>query len=360
MSNLKSEHPKVSTLMTKALLTVSLFSTTLGVLALAQPGGEPKSIGSPVLVEIDGTKITLADFEQKRPSGLFNARNSFYEAERKAVDEFVGDYLLEQQAKKEKLTVSELLQRHVNDALPKDPSDEALRVYYEGLDVPQPFEAVRDQILQHLRERRIAKAKAAYVQSLRSQAAIAMRLTPPRATVSLKDAQIRGVLDAPVTVVEYADYECPYCQQIQPTLDRLEKEFKGKLAFAYKEVPLPNHPHAQKAAEAARCAGVQGKYWDYHDLLYSTKKLEVANLKETARTLQLDGKSFDKCLDSGEQSEAVKTQLAEGQALGLQGTPSFFINGRLFSGGLTYEQLAAVVEEELNAASARVTDTARR
>ena len=345
--------------MIKSML-ILCFSCVVCIPGFAQPSIDSASRGGTVLVEVDGAKLTLADLERKRPSGLFNARNSFYEAERKAVDEFVDDYLLERQAQREHLSVKELIEHHVNSTLPKDPSDEALRVYYEGLDAVQPFEAVRDQILQHLRERRIAKLKTAYLQSLRTQASITMRLTPPRAAVGVQDAEIRGVSDARVTVVEFADYECPYCQQIQPALDRLEAEFKGKLSFAYKDVPLPNHPHAQKAAEAAHCAGVQGKYWEYHDLLYKTKKLDVAGLKENAHALGLNDSAFEKCLSSGEQSERVKAQLAEGQSLGLQGTPSFFINGRVFSGVLSYEQLSAVVEEELRGSSVRTTDTASR
>jgi protein-disulfide isomerase len=346
--------------MTNYVLGLYFLCAILGLPGLAQSSSDASANGATVLVEVDGAKLTLGDFERKRPSGLFNARNSFYEAEKKAVDEFVDEYLLERQAQREHITVAELLERHVNGALPKDPSDEALRVYYEGLDAAQPYEAVRDQILQHLRERRLAKLKTAYMESLRSPASIAMHLTPPRAAVPVKDAALRGSPDAPVMVVEYADYECPYCQQIQPALDRLEADFKGKLAFAYKDVPLPMHPHAQKAAEAAHCAGAQGKYWEYHDLLYKTKKLEIVDLKEDARTLQLDTGAFDKCLASGEQSESVKAQLTEGQSLGLQGTPSFFINGRVFSGVLTYEQLSAVIVEELRRVSVPTTDTASR
>lgn len=335
------------------VLSLSIFSAR----AFAQSGDTTN--GSTVLVDIDGAKVTMADFERKHPSGLFNARNSFYEAERKAVEQFVDEYLLERQAQKENLTVSALLKKHVDDTLPKDPSDEALRVYYEGIDAALPFEAVRDQILQHLRERRIAKIKTAYLESLRSQSTVAIRVAPPRAPLSVKSAEVRGLPSAPVTLVEYADYECPYCQQIQPTIDKLETEFKGKLMFAYKDVPLPMHAHAQKAAEAAHCAGLQGKYWEYHDILYKTKQLELSNLKDDARLLQLDGTSFDKCLDSGDQSSVVKAQLAEGQSLGLQGTPSFFINGRFFSGTLSYEQLAAVIEDELHQSGAATTTASR-
>jgi protein-disulfide isomerase len=305
------------------------------------------AFGFPV-AEVDGSKFTLADVERKRSSDVFQARNTLYEAQRKAVQEFIDEHLLEKQASKEKVTVAELLTKHVDSKIAADPPDEALRVYYEGLDTTESFEAVRGKILEHLRQRRIAKAKAAYLQSLRAEADIKMQLAPPRAEVSLKDTPVRGPADAPVVVVEFADYECPYCQQIQPALDRLEADYKGKIAFAFKDVPLPMHAQAQKAAEAAHCAGAQGKYWELHDLILTSKKLDVPSLKDHARQLQLDGAEFDQCLESGKKAGIVSAHVSEAQALGLQGTPSLFINGRFFSGLLSYEQLRGAVEEELS------------
>jgi protein-disulfide isomerase len=169
---------------------------------------------------------------------------------------------------------------------------------------------------------------------------------------------LRGLPDAPVTIVEYADFECPYCQQIEPTLDRLRAEYGAKVAFAYKDMPLPMHSDAPKAAEAAHCAGAQGKYWEYHDLLFSSKQLELAQLKEHARTLQLDTQRFDKCLDSGEQAKVVAAQLDEGrQDLQIEGTPSYFINGRFFAGGLNYERFRTVIDEELGVRAAQANST---
>jgi len=199
----------------------------------------------------------------------------------------------------------------------------------------------------------MAKIKNAYVQSLRADAKVVIRLSPPRAEVSLKETPVRGPKDARVMIVEYADYECPYCQQIQPALDQLEADYKGKVALAYKDVPLPMHSHAVKAAEAAHCAGVQGKYWEYHDVLSASKQLDLPQLKEHARGLGLNPAAFDKCLDTGEQSQIVKDQLAEATSLGLQGTPSFFINGRFISGIQTYEKLREIVDEELGSSAER-------
>jgi protein-disulfide isomerase len=298
--------------------------------------------------------------ETKRAEKLFQAQNLYYQAERKVLDEFIGQSLLEQQAQREHCRVEELLERHVKSTLPPDPPEEALRVYYEGLDVNQPFEAVREQIVAHLRQRRFEKAKAAYIESLRQQAKVVVSLAPPKAEVTLKDTPLRGPVSAPVTVVEFADYECPYCQQVNPDLQKLEAEYRGRVAFAYKDAPLPMHVHAQKASEAAHCAGVQGKYWEYHDLLFASKQYQLPELKQHARQLQLDGAAFDQCLDSGAQAGAVKAQLAEFEKFGLSGTPSFFINGRFLSGAADYATLRSVVEQELaHTAAAQPKDTSR-
>jgi protein-disulfide isomerase len=335
------------------MLRVGLWALLPG-LAMAGSGpspAPPSSSPSPVVAEINGRKITRGEFEAQRAEKLLQAQNTYYQAERKVLEEFIGQALLEQQAQREHCSVEELLARHVQSTLPPDPPEAALRVYYEGLETNQPFEAVRAQILAHLRQRRFEKAQAAYLQSLREQAQVVVSLTPPKAQVSLQDTPLRGAAQAPVLVVEFADYECPYCQQVNPALQKLAAEYGGRLAWAYKDAPLPMHPHAQKAAEAAHCAGVQGKYWEYHDRLFASKQYEVADLKQQARQLQLDGAAFDRCLDTGAQAGAVQAQLAEFEKFGLTGTPSFFINGRLLSGAADYATLRSVVEQELAAAT---------
>jgi len=187
------------------------------------------------------------------------------------------------------------------------------------------------------------------MQSLRSQSTLILRLAPPRAPISMKDVPLRGEAGAAVTVLEFADYECSYCQQIHPVLQRIEKDFKGKIAFAYKDYPLPMHPYAPKAAEAAHCAGAQGKYWEYHDILFEKKQLAPDALKAYARDLKLDASKFNACLDSGQTNTIVSAHTAEAQSLVLQGTPTVLVNGRLLTGDLSYEKLRAVILEELSA-----------
>jgi len=346
-------------MMITKIVTLALLSSAFSsfVVADASTDAQPSS-SRIVLVDIDGAKLSLADFEAKHPTALFQARNAFYQAERKALDNFIDEYLLERQAERQHVTVAQLLDQHVKGMVGKDPSEESLHVFYEGLDTTQPYDAVRGQILDKIRQTRFMKARSAYVKTLRDAAAINIRFDAPRAVISLKDTPLRGLPDAPVTIVEYADFECPYCQQIEPTLDRLRAEYGAKVAFAYKDMPLPMHSDAPKAAEAAHCAGAQGKYWEYHDLLFSSKQLELAQLKEHARTLQLDTQRFDKCLDSGEQAKVVAAQLDEGrQDLQIEGTPSYFINGRFFAGGLNYERFRTVIDEELGVRAAQANST---
>lgn len=332
--------------MSNWICTVTACCSTLCVLTFAADSNNNKG-RTEVIATIAGEPLTLAEFERKSALNLFQAKNTYYQAHKKALDGFIDDLLLEREARKEEITVEVLLERNVNSKLPKDPAEDVLRVYYEGLETNEPYDSVRSKILEHLRQRRLMRARTAYIQSLRSQAKVTVNLASPRTPIPVSGGPIRGRSDAPVLLVEYADYECPYCQQIYPGLKKLQAEYTDRLAFAYKDAPLPNHANAQKAAEATHCADAQGKYWEYHDLLFSDTQYDINFFKQAARKLNLNGEVFDKCLDSSEQAKKVMAQLGEAQRLGLPGTPSFFINGRFLSGAVTYESLRAAVEEEL-------------
>jgi protein-disulfide isomerase len=305
--------------------------------------------GAEVVAEIGGHKVTRAELEQKEAAKLLKVRSQYYLAERQALDQLIDDYLLEDKARAEHLTVAELIKRDIESKI-KDPTEDQLQVYYEGLGTDQTYADVREKILFSIHQRRVTSARAEYVRVLREQAGVLVSLAAPTADVPINGAPIQGLREAPVTIIEFADYECPYCQQIHPLLKKLEQEFDGKIALAFKDMPLPMHPRAAKAAEATRCAGVQGKFWELHDLLFEHPgHLEVPQLKEYAQTLQLDMEKFDKCLASGEQSAVVQKDFAEAQHLGLTGTPSFFVNGHFFSGIVKYNTLREMVEQELAA-----------
>ena len=305
--------------------------------------------GLEVVAEIGGKKITRAQFEQQQSAELLTARYKFYEAEKKALDELIDNELLKQQAEREHVSVDELLQRHVTSTV-KEPSDDQLRLFYEMSQSQQPYEAVRDQIVEGLRKIRTAKARADYLKTLREQDSTMVELAPPRMDVHVGDAPIRGSKNAPVTLIEFADYQCPYCQKVAPDLKRLESEFSGKVAFACKDFPLPIHNNAPKAAEAARCAGKQGKFWEYHDMLFQKKELDKGQLEQYAGDLKLDQARFNTCLDSGEEAAAVQKDVDEGLALGISQTPCFFVNGHFFTGAIPYPTLRDLVQQQVTAA----------
>lgn len=302
---------------------------------------------SPVVAVVDGQKLTENDLEQKKGGTLLQARYQLYTSQRKALDQLVDDELLSLAAGRQKMAVDKFLDTVVYKDI-KDPTEDQLQVYYEGLDSEEPYAAVRDKVLDHLRELRRGKARAAYLKDLRAQANLRVLLAPPVAEVNLEGAYVKGSKNAPVVLVEFADYECPYCQKVNPLLQKLKDEYGDKLAIVYKDFPLPMHRRAQKAAEAGRCAGEQGKFWEYHDVLYYSKQTEINDLKKHAQVLKLDEEKFNKCLDGGVEAAAVKKDLEEGMKLALPGTPSYFVNNHFFHGAVEYPALREIVEQQLH------------
>jgi protein-disulfide isomerase len=319
--------------------------------AFGQEGTNNEIIGV-----INGEKVTMADLEKEQGNKLLQVQYQIYLAEQKALDDLIDDRLLQMEAKRQNITLEALLDKEVNKKV-VDPSEDQLQIYYDDLNAKESYAALRDKILERIRQRRIAKARDAYIQALRAKADILVTLAPPAADFSIGNAPRLGPAEAPVRLVEFADYECPYCARMNPQIKKLREEFGDKLSLYFKDLPLPMHAQAQKAAEAAHCAGQQDKYWQYHDLLFSNGGLGIAQLKQYARDLKLDPNKFDTCLDSGAETAAVQSDYREAQKLGLTGTPSFFLNGRFFSGAVEYNTLRDLVQQQLSMSklSAQVT-----
>ena len=299
-----------------------------------------------VVAEVGGVKVTLSELEQEESAKLLAAHYQYYQAQSRALEDLIDKKLLEQKAKRENVTVDQLVDRDIKSKV-TDPTEDQMRVYYEGLETDQPYETVREKILEKIRQLRTDKVRVAYVKELRAQTPVAIALAPPKAKVEVGEAQLLGPKTAKVVLVEFADYECPYCQRVAPDVKKLKDEYGDRIAFTYKDFPLPNHSRAEKAAEAARCASKQNKFWEFHDELFHSKELDVDQLKAQARALRLDSSQFDKCLDTGEQAAAVAKDKKEGLKLGISGTPSFFVNGHYLSGALDYAGLREVIEQQL-------------
>jgi protein-disulfide isomerase len=321
----------------------------VGIFALAISANAQSE--NDVVVEVGGHKFTLADVEQKETGRLLQARNTYYQAQKSAINQFVDEQLLAQKAAAEHITVDELVKRDITSKI-VDPTEEQLKFLYELLGSDQPYDKMRSQLLEQYRQQRTTKIRAEYMKTLASETQVVTSFLPPGVEVSLDGAPRTGPAHAAVTLVEYADYECPYCQQVYPSLKKLEKDYAGKVSVVFKDCPLPMHSHAKKAAEAANCAKEQGKFWEYNNTLFENPgKLDIAQLKDYSKALGLNTTDFDKCLDSGAEAAKVQKATDDAQALGLSGTPSFFINGHYYNGSMKYEALRDVVEHELAAAS---------
>jgi protein-disulfide isomerase len=166
------------------------------------------------------------------------------------------------------------------------------------------------------------------------------------------DDHMIGGKDAKVTIVEYSDFECPFCSRAYPTVKQVMDTYGDDVRLVYRHYPLSFHPQAQKAAEASECAADQGKFWEFHDLVFANQDLlqgGLTQMKKWAADLKLNTGKFNSCLDSGEKADKVLTQMNEGSALGVSGTPGFFINGVSVVGAQPFSTFKQIIDQELGA-----------
>src|SRR5262249_23035972 len=252
-----------------------------------------------------------------------------YELKKKALDSLIEQRLLEAAAKKKAVSTEELVHQEVDVQVP-EPTRTELEAYYLGQKdrLNRPFEEVKDQLRQGLNQARVQQARQDYLKGLRASGDVVVLLSPPRTRLAYDSARLRGNSKAPVMIVEFSDYQCPYCRQVEPTLKALLARYGDKVSLAYRDFPIKQiQAQAQLAAEASRCAGEQGKFWESHDQLIGSANLERSALTDYGRQLQLDEKQFDSCLASGKYKAQVDRDIEEGTQAGVSGTPGFFVNG---------------------------------
>src|SRR3989449_9534148 len=272
------------------------------------------------------------------------------EAMWKALDSIVEDKLLAAEAAKLKMSKEELIQIEIESNVAA-PTDDEISEFYEAnkARIPIPLEQARPQLRQFMMEQQRRQYRVPLIRRLRRAYAVTTYLDPLRTEVATVGYPARGPASAPVTIVEFADFECPFCGGLFPTLKLVEKNYADKVRFVYRHFPLTNiHPHAQKAAEAAVCANEQGHFWEFHDSMFGNQQqLTVSDLKRRAEVMKLNTAAFNSCLDSGRAAEAVKKDAAEGSQAGVTGTPALFINGRQLTGAQPYNEIRDIIEDEL-------------
>ncbi len=265
------------------------------------------------------------------------------------LNKLVDEHVLALEAQARHTTTTALL-----DAQKGEPVSEAqVRSFYDQkrAEINERYEAVEPRIREFLEKSASKDAQRRYLDALRAKYHAAVLLEPRREAVTAT-GPARGPSSAPVTIVEFSDFECPFCGRFEPVLQRVLAKYPTQVRLIYRNYPLPQlHPQAQKAAEAALCAQQQGKFWDMHDLLFAEQKsLAIEDLKDKAQRIGLERAAFDECLDSGKMRDAVAVDVEAGDALGIQGTPASFENGRFVSGDVEESELTALIDDELRRA----------
>jgi len=346
----------------KALLSLLLvFVATLPVCAgkEAETTGEsPAKAPADVAAYLGSEAISMDEVNKVVAGELQKLRQQEYDLRRRAVDQIVAEKLLNREADSRGIGLEELFKVEV-EAKAVEPTGDAIKQFYEANKGRYP--QIRDKSLeeatpfvkQALQQQSMMERQRAFLDELRAKQSVRVLLDPPRVEVPIPaSAPARGPETAPVTIVEFSDFQCGYCKRAHPAVEGLLAEYGDRVRFVYRDFALSFHDRAAPAAEAALCAGDQDKYWDYYnDLMKTPSDLSDEDLRTRAARVGLDEAKFDECVASDRHVEAVEASMRQGQSLGVTGTPTFFINGRMLVGAVPVEQIREVIEDELQRAS---------
>ena len=354
---------------------------TLGTQALIRKTTPPES--NDILAEVQGQVLTKEDLRNQIGTYLIPIENDEYAILHWGVEDWIQNRLLEKEAKAQGIPLEELYRKEIWSKVKV--SYESIQEYYNKNKelFPQPLETTGPLLSQQLRQIEYAKIKEQYLTELRKKYNVKNLLKQPKsfveglaipgavtgaATAPLptgKPIEIRseigkppakGPQDAMITMTEFADFHCPFCKKIVPTLDQVFKNYPGKIQFIFRHFPLSKTPGAGSflTHEAAACAQEQGKFWEYHDAIFSRSETpQEADLLAMAKDLGLDEGKFQDCLKSGRYLNVIDEDVKEGQQRGVQGTPMVFLNDQTVSGAYPYEYFVNVVEGILHPEKAK-------
>jgi protein-disulfide isomerase len=335
--------------------TIFFLTIVVSLFACSAPAQQPENAA-----RVGNRTITTKELDDRwradDPASQADATQKLYDGRRAALDAIIADMLLTEAAKKKNMTAEAYELEEVSKRV-KPVTDPDVAAFYQA-NVNQmqgrPLEVMAPAINRYLTEQQHAVARQALIAELRKAGPdVRVLIDAPRRAVDIESSDpALGRASAPVTLIEFSDFQCPFCQRVAPTLKKLRDTYGDKVRIVWKDFPLTQiHPQAFKAGEAAHCAGDQGKYWEYHDRLFANQQqLQPEELKKHATDLGLDAAAFNACLDSSKYGERVRDGVAQGTRLGVNSTPTIYINGRMLSGAQPYETFVSVIDEELSRA----------
>lgn len=311
------------------------------------------TIGGATISEEELNRAAAADLEKLDMQKLqFEANyiRSRHQILENTLKRLVEEKLLDAEAARRGISTKDLLTKEVDQKL-KEPTPEEVNQFYESNKdrIRSPKEQVAGQIQQFLKQQNYSGIREEFIERLKKDRQVTLSLEPLRTDVAVAGHPSRGPEQASVTIVEFSEFQCPFCKSFAATLDRVMKEFASDARLVFRQFPLAEiHPMAEKAGEASLCAQEQGKFWQLHDLMFKDQaNLKVEDLKTKAAGLGLDRAAFNACLDSGKYAQRIQQDMREGAVAGASGVPSAFINGRFLNGARPYEEVAAIIKEEL-------------
>ncbi len=315
--------------------------------------------GSEVVGRVGDRPVTMADLDEawrkNDPSARIRMLQDLYDTRRQTLDIVIGDILVDREAVARGISRDALLAQELpSRTLPVTDEDIAL-LYGQNQNSfgGRTLDDMRSEIRMFLDQQRPTQALHAFMNELRADAGdVQITLEPPRTVIEVDaDDPVFGPAGASVEIIEFSDFQCPFCQRLTATLEQLKTAYGSDIRLVFKDYPLPNHAQAFKAAEAGNCANQQGKFWELHDTMFSRQsELGVDDLKRHAGALGMDQAAFDACLDSGRFAEQVNADLTAGQQYGVSSTPTVFINGRAVMGAAPFEVFDKIIREELERA----------
>jgi len=321
--------------------------------ASSAPGATGATAPDKVVATFNGGQITAGELEKEVRPQIADLENKMYQARKQTLEQMAMEKIVKAEATKAGLSEQDWMRKRVESAPVQPPTEAQERQFYDRLksggQIPPDttFESIKDRIGQALVNQQRQSQVQQVVAELQKQANLKLDLPQPRIQVAA-EGPARGPKDAKITIVEFSDFECPYCGAAHDTVEQVMTTYAGKVRLVYRQFPLSFHPHAAKAAEASLCAADQGKFWEYHDVLFKNqKKLEPTELKAHASEVGLDGQKFGQCLDSGDKKKAVDADQQAGLAAGVGGTPAFFINGIFLNGAQPIDEFKKVIDAEL-------------
>ncbi len=306
-----------------------------------------------VVATVGDMKITRAQLEDEIRAKLIELDNQRYDALREGLDGMIAQELLKREAAARGTTPEALTTEEIEKKAP-EPSDADIQKVYDENKAQlggQTLEQIKPRIVQYLKGQKQDERRTAFIAELKKKYPTSVALKPPVVDVAAAGRPERGPKNASVTIIEFSDYQCPFCQKAEDVVDQVMKTYADKVRLVYRDYPLPFHPNARPASEAAACANAQGKFWEYHAKLFHGDGLEPEKLKTYADQVGLDRKKFDDCLEKKPFKAEIDKDVKDGEKAGVNGTPAFFINGRMLSGAQPFEKFKEVIDDELATAT---------